>query len=474
MKNKILSVNPETLFLIIGLIYGLGFLIINPPLLGVDNEGEHFDKALYLSDGYVIPKILNHHAGYYVPEGAYNLEVEFYTFNDMHEKIKINDIFLLLYQPLKEHNKVFTDNSPISTAPFTSISFVAIITYSPVPYLASTFAMIIGKLLNASPIVLMYMGRLANLLVWISFVYMAIRITPVHKWVLFLLTLMPTTILLGASLSADSFTIAISFLVIAVFLNYAFNNNKKEVFLKDLGILFILTLLLALSKQTYFFLIFLFFLIPANKFGNLKKMIIVFSVLFLLGLEISIIWNAAVIHYYIPAYPGISIQGQLSFILSNPINFIVILINTILTNFILTSNTTTSFVSEFGDFGNNIYSLSIVLLYIFMLIFTSLLDKTNVIINNTKKLIIFITYIIIFTLICISMYLTATPVGQKVIWGMDVGRYLIPIAPLFFLLFYNNKIKFNIKNGFNLIIIFSVIVSLTIAMYLLIKNFYIL
>ena len=46
----------------------------------------HFDKALYLSDGYVIPKILDHHAGYYVPEGAYNLEVEFFTFNGLQIK----------------------------------------------------------------------------------------------------------------------------------------------------------------------------------------------------------------------------------------------------------------------------------------------------------------------------------------------------------------------------------------------------
>ncbi len=109
-----------------------------------------------------------------------------------------------------------------------------------------------------------------------------------------------------------------------------------------------------------------------------------------------------------------------------------------------------------------------------MLIYTALLDKTNIIINYKQRIIIFITYIVIFVLICISMYLTATPVGQKIIWGMDVGRYLIPIAPLLFLLFYNNKIKFNIKNGFNLIIISSIIVSLTIVIYLLTKNFYIL
>ncbi len=333
MKNKILSVKPETLFLIIGLIYGLGFLVVNPPLLGVDNEGEHFDKALYLSDGNVIPKILDHHAGYYVPEGAYNLEVEFYTLNDMHEKINIHDIYLLLHQPLEEYNKVFTDNNPSATVPFTSVSFVAIITYSPVPYLAAAFAMIIGKILNFSPIILMYIGRLANLLVWIFLIYMAIRITPIHKWVLLMLSLMPMA-LLGASLSADSFTIAICFLVIAVFLNYAFNNNKKEIELKDIGILFILMLLLALSKQTYFFLVFLFFLIPVNKFGNLKKMVAsVHHFILILALEISIIWNMAVIHFYIPSYPGISIPGQTSFILSNPVNFIGVLINTIINEF---------------------------------------------------------------------------------------------------------------------------------------------
>ena len=469
MINKILSVKPETVFLIIGLIYGLGFLVVNPPLLGVDNEGEHFDKAVYLSEGYVIPKILNHHAGYYVPEGAYNLEVEFYTLRNMEEKIKIDDIFLLLYQPLKEYSKVFTDNNPIPPIPFTSVSFVAVITYSPIPYLASAFAMIIGKILNFSPIILMYIGRLANLLVWIFFIYLAIRITPIHKWVLLMLSLMPMTILLGASLSADSFTIAISFLVIAVFLHYSFNNNKKEIELKDMGILFVLILLLALSKQTYFFLIFLFFLIPVNKFGTMKKMVIVFSILFLSTFEISIIWNMAVSQFYLPGYPGVSIPGQTSFILSNPINFVNTLVNTILTKDIL-SSIITSFV---GDFGNNLYSWLIVLLYLFMLTLTSLLDKKNIIINYKQKIIAIITFITIFVFICISMYLTATPVGQNSIRAV-VGRYFIPIAPLLFLLFYNNKIKFDIKKGFNLIIISFIIVSLTIAIYLLIKNFYIL
>ena len=116
---------------------------------------------------------------------------------------------------------------------------------------------------------------------------MAIKLTPVHKWVLLILSLMPITLSQGGSLSADSFTIAISFLVIAIFLKFSFDYKKKDIKKKDIGILFILILMLALSKQTYFLLVFLFFLIPAAKFGSKKKMLLVFCCLFLSTIFIS-------------------------------------------------------------------------------------------------------------------------------------------------------------------------------------------
>ena len=82
-----------------------------------------------------------------------------------------------------------------------------------------------------------------------------------------MLSLMPMTILAGSSLSADSFTIALSFLVIAIFLNFSFNQDIKKIKPKEIAILFVLMIMLALSKQTYFFLIFLFFIIPQINLG---------------------------------------------------------------------------------------------------------------------------------------------------------------------------------------------------------------
>jgi uncharacterized membrane protein len=101
-----------------------------------------------------------------------------------------------------------------------------------------------------------------------------------------------------------------------------------------------------------------------------------------------------------------------------------------------------------------------------MLTLTALLDKRDIIIDHKQKI---ITLITIFVLICASMYITGTPVGQNTINNI-VGRYLIPIAPLLFLVFYNNKIKFDIGMGYSLIIICIIIFSLTIAIYLIITG----
>lgn len=458
MDNKLLGIKPQKVFLIIALIYGLSFLFINPPLQVID-EASHYDKILYLTDGNVIPEISGHHAGYYIPESAYNLQLNFYSKYRNLDKINLDNILPLLNQHLNDTNKVFT----------ASISGASIITYSPIPYLASALIIVIGKLFDTSPLILMYIGRLANLLIYITLIYMAIRILPVHKWVLLMLALLPMALYQGASLSADSFTIAISFLVIAIFLKFSLDNSINEIKFKGISILFVLILLLALSKQTYYFLIFLFFLIPVRKFGSMKRMVTIFILLFFSTFGISFIWNTALSGFYLPIISQVSIPEQTSYILKNPLNFIHVFINTIL-NWSILSNIIRSFV---GNLGWNFVKIPdwLVVIYLSILTLTCLLDKNDIIINLKEKLTLLITLILIFILICISMYITGTPVAQNTISAI-AGRYFIPIAPLIFLLFYNNKIKYEIKNGFNMVIIGIIVISLSTTIYLLINNFY--
>jgi uncharacterized membrane protein len=183
----------------------------------------------------------------------------------------------------------------------------------------------------------------------------------------------------------------------------------------------------------------------------------------------------AVNRFYLPTFLNVSIPLQTSFIENHPLNFINVIVNTILTKNIIIS-IITSFIGDFRGYTIYLPNWLITIyfiLYPLMLTLTALLDKRDIIIDLKQKIIILITFVTVFVLICASMYLTGTPVGQNTINNV-VGRYFIPIAPLLFLMFYNNKIKFNIEKGYNLIIICIILFSLTIAIYLLITGNFIL
>ena len=226
LVNKFRDINPQTAFLIIGLIYGFGFLIVTPAFQ-VPDEYEHFYRSLYVSEGHIVPEKLGDISGVYVPESVKytsdTVNQEWYTF--LQEKNNKTNLTSLLYLPFNNKNMVFED-----------ISRIFVITYSPVPYIISAFVIDIGKSFNLAPLALMYVGRLANLLAWVFLTYLAIKITPIYKWVFFMLALLPMTLFEAASLSADSFMLGLSFLIIAVFFKYAFDDSITKISIKKIYI----------------------------------------------------------------------------------------------------------------------------------------------------------------------------------------------------------------------------------------------
>lgn len=456
MIDKFRDIKPEKIFLILALIFGITFLCLNPPFQAPD-EGAHFYKSFSLSEGQLIPEKIGNSSGFYIPKSVINASGKFENIQGHPQnKIKPNEIFSLLNSPLNGNDTKFVN-----------ISRSLIITYSPVSYLASGFAMFIGKLFDFSPLLLMYFGRIANLFLYILIVYMAIKITPVQKWVFFLLALMPMTLYIASSLSSDSFTIAVSFLLIALFFKFAFDNNKREINIKDLSILFILLLIIALSKQIYILLGLLFFMIPSYKFGSRKIMFFRFISIFVPITLVIIGWTLLVKGLYIPS-TTVSVPGQISFILTNPLKVIQISLNTILKDH-------TGFLVMFvGKLGWVDTPLPNILVYIYIIILTliSIMDKSKVNIVLKQRLISLITFSLILISVFAVEFITWTPVGQSIIDGIQ-GRYFIPAAPLFFLLFFNRKYEHNLK-FLNLTVIFFVLLVLIFTLFVLIKRYYIL
>lgn len=453
-----LEVSPQNTFIIIGIIFGLIFIILIPPFQ-VDDEPIHFYKAYDLSEGHIIPEREGSEIIFYIPQNMKETSLNFVAGKYLNKNVKYN---------LSQTSNLL--NLPINNNDTVKVKYN--LTYPPNPYIAAAFAIDLGKLFGVSSLMLLFLGRLANLLIWLFFVYLAIRITPVFKWVFLLLALMPMTIYLAASVSADSFTLAISFLSIAIFLKYAFDENKDKINKKEIILLLLLTVVLALSKQGYFLISLLFLVIPRNKFKNNKIRTFAFLLIFLIPLSISLYWNSL--------FPGIyllgkhaSVSGQIAFIHSKPLYFPYVIINTL--NMFL-GKYLTRFVGSFLWESIPLPTF-MVYSYLLVLISISLLDKTKIKINMKQKTIFFVIASLIFILTFVYIYLTFTAVGNTYVSGV-LGRYFIPIAPLIFLLLYTSKsclkidrISLKLPKNFSWFVILFIIIFLSATVSILVSNY---
>lgn len=167
---------------------------------------------------------------------------------------------------------------------------------------------------------------------------------------------------------------------------------------------------------------------------------------------------------YIAISPQIDPQRQLMFMLTHLISFTWIFIYTI-SHYSLYYLTT--FVGSFEWDGTNLQSplpLSLVLIYIMVLFLVALTDKSEVKINLNQKLLSIIIFLLSFVSIFVLEYLTWNDVGNTFIGGV-YGRYFIPIAPLLFLVVYNNRIR-NFK-GKNILVPIFIIILLFSSVFMI-------
>ncbi|NWF75894.1 MAG: DUF2142 domain-containing protein [Nitrospirae bacterium] len=371
------------------------------------------------------------------------------------QKQGLQILFTMFNYPLEPENKSF--------AKFHNTAL-----YTPLPYIPQAFGIEVGKILNLSPLFLMYLGRLANLTVWIFIMYIAIRILPSSKWLFPLLAFTPMSLSQAASVSADSFTNAMSFLLIAVFLKYALNDGKRIGKIK-IFILLLLTMSVTLSKYVYLPLLFLFFLIPVSKFKSKKLYYVTFISLLLVNSIFLGLWSFFTKDIYVsyPFIASVKPEQQLLFIVNNLIEFFRIIIQTTLLS---GQEYLKHFIGVLGWLDTPLPDW-LIWSYYFVLITVALLDSQNDIqINFKNRLVLFAVFTLIGLLIYTAMYLSWTEVGSSIIRGIQ-GRYFIPIAPLFFLLFYNRRIRLN-ERILGLASAVYMIFVLSCSVYVLLRRYY--
>ncbi|OGP66800.1 MAG: hypothetical protein A2031_00025 [Deltaproteobacteria bacterium RBG_19FT_COMBO_43_11] len=442
---------PEKIYIVLALVFGLLLVFITPPLQ-VPDEHDHLNRSYQLAELNIFQ---------YESTVPASLIQMFNTFGGMNfnafKKASIDEI---LSQRKVELNPQV--RSAVFARPFIF------------PYIPQALGIFIGKTFNGSPVMLLYMGRIFNLLFSIVLIFLAIRTAPFFKWIFFLLGLMPMTLYLCASLSKDGLAISLAFLLIALFLQFAYDQQKK-ISKMDLVILFIVSFLVATTRSIYIILIGMFLLIPVYRIGLLKKYVLVLSCLIItvfLATQIGALKplfqpkaaaaTQPTMHLTLssnalstpaptpipvenfqrsdrPKFPpeGVNFIEQKRFILNNPIQYMGIIFNTV-------SYSSTFYLDSFvGILGwlNKPLPKWHINLYLWILLITALLfSNKNIRITLTNKLIIASIFTAGVLLIETGLYLVWTPVGGNYILDVQ-GRYFIPYAPLFFLLLYNTSLE---------------------------------
>lgn len=473
------TIPPQRAFLVLGSFFGLILLIVTPPFQVAD-EPQHFYYSYLVSelrflslvelnkderplgnDWYPLGAMLPSSLAYLV-DGSEMVAIH----KQAHRKTQVSKITSLLRLPLRPSSREYLPVAP----------------YPPIAYVPQAAGIAAGRLIGFSPLALFYLARTCALGAWITLVYLAIKKTPLLKWTFCLLALMPMTISLAASNSPDSLTSGVSFLLIAYLLQLAYDQRKGAVNKRDMYYLLVLSIVLTLCKAVYLPIVFLFFLIPLNKFENKRKYFLAFGLVLSASVAVYFLWNLLVEAVVVPGptisllrhavdsppFSNVSRKEQIALILSNPGYFIDVLVNTFSTLWVFLLNT---LVGLLGWVDTWLPSW-VPYFYIGMLICTSLLEDSNEMISPKARIISFAILASVVLTSLAYIYTGWNSVGSEIIQGFQ-GRYLIPVAPVFFIAFINTWFRFKFTRQAAIPSISFAIVILSITTYHVVERFYI-
>ncbi len=319
----------------------------------------------------------------------------------------------LPYQPLKKTSLAAVAQFlalPARAEPRGFVAFNNVAIYPIVPYLPAAAAMALSSLWlgEGSPKAL-YAGRLASLLTLTALTALALYLAQGRpRWWLFTLALMPMTLYLSASLSADALTIGLSFVCVALGTRPTPNGISRRRWIAFV----LLTVALAACKYLYA-LVPLAVILPAQRrFWP-----------WAFCLAVVVAWWFAFAR--LPALPQPQIAHvdppeQLHFVLYQPLAALAVLARTALTARIFLLH---SFIGIFGWLDRPLpHVFYVTYAWLLAAVFLGSLQPPPV---PAIGLILIVSLAAVIA----SAWLYSTPLGSSVIEGLQ-GRYFIPLAAL--------------------------------------------
>lgn len=416
----------ERAYLVLMLACGLAMALLNPPFLGVPDEHAHYWRAWAVARGDVRCLPQNK-----IPKSALELPSTSFPATADVPGVGRRVIFGATVQKLFEKDSGELD-----------VGGRAVCGASPLGHVPQAVGLRLGSLLHLSALGDFYLARVCNLIACALLIALAIRVAPYGKILLLLAGLLPMTIQQCASLSYDGLNIALCFLFIAYVLKLA-APSSEPLRPRQFAILFLLGLLAFNVKLGYVGLSLLVLLIPAARFGSVRRYLICSA-----GFVAAQAAIFAVASRYLSSgdsglgnQPGVDAFQQTALVSASPLHFLNLVYFTIYTDI--------RYYFETTLFKPGWLTASLPpLWYAFLVIGMVLLARNEeeaVPLSKRQRYLILAVFLVNFFAVFYAMYTGWTRVGATRISGVQ-GRYLLAFFPLLLLFFY--KAEFSFRSAF--------------------------
>lgn len=269
---------PAAAFAAVGLLLGITFAIVSPPLRWAD-ENTHLLQVYGLSEGKLRPETRNAAVGIDVPRGVFRFIMVFAAHHNRRE----------LGVPSWDDMRAARDIRLTDERAFAPLT---VYTYSVVGYLPQALGIAVARPFTDSVLLQLRAARIANVLCWVALTFAALCITPVLALPLCVVALAPMTVYLAGTCAADGVTNGLAFLWTACMLRLALDEDVAPGPAGWAG-LALLAILLAVSKLLYTPLLLLLLLVPHERLGGRRRLLAILATTTGLGVLAGAAWALA-------------------------------------------------------------------------------------------------------------------------------------------------------------------------------------
>lgn len=417
-----MTFKPPALISLASFLFGLLYLALTPPFQ-VPDEVNHFYRACHIASGNFSAERHDNRLGGHLPEHIANAPSAF-------QYMRGNPFTRTNYRVLGGE---IGKNEPTGQSRFMDFPNMAL--YTPVSYLPQALVAKICLAAGLSPVAMLYAIRLGVLCLWSLALFFSIRALPAFEWQLGLIALLPMTVFVNMSASADAITNMLGFLWIGSVVRYAFGERKMSA--RAIAGLLLLAGLIASAKYVYTPLVLLIFAIPGRQFPAGRRwpvalglVVFAFGVAFLCSSYASSMYiphreyNPAFVRY-VDVPEGADINGQIKYLKSKPLHVPEVIGNSFHASRIMLVHT---YIGVFGWLDARLPWFWVHWGYL-MIAGLFFLKNPGLQFSIRQRALFISIAIGVAALIYLSQYLSWTPVGNPYC-GSIQGRYFITVFPL--------------------------------------------